>query len=340
MNDEKNNMVVIKPADLHPPETTTAPLSDMLNEVKHPACEQRTRWRCNSLFSSDVRILGSAQNDKGTDVLERERFSRSLVPTRVGGFTLLEVLSALAILGLVSSSVLLVIDRCVGSAADSALRREAFELARENLEAVLVRDSVEETIEYGASEKYADVSWQTVIEAFPEPIGGQMWLRAVCSAEYTDSKGQSQKVELAHWIAKLTEQQAGQLIDAEELERLEVEQVLPSAKDAADYAGVDSDTIDQWVENGLVLTGDGRFIKYNLDVFVKGQGDPSNEEKAKQVLSIEELAMAMRTMQRGLDDADSESQGSGADPLTGLSYEELQKMDIGEVVELLRQRQK
>ncbi|MBP7051814.1 MAG: prepilin-type N-terminal cleavage/methylation domain-containing protein [Phycisphaerae bacterium] len=339
MNDGKNNTVGVKRTDLHPPETGTAPRSVMLNEVKHPAREPQTRRGCSSLFSSDAQILRCAQGDKGTDALNCWQSSCNRTFARVGGFTLLEVMTALAILGLVSSSVLLVIDRCVGSAADSALRREAFELARENLEAVLVRDSVEETIEYGTSEKYADVSWQTVIEAFPEPVSGQMWIRAICSAEYTDSKGQSQKVELTHWIAKLTEQQAGQLIDTEELERLEVEQVLPSAKDAADYAGVDADTIDQWVENGLVLTGDGRFVKYNLDVFVKSQGDPSDEEKAKQVISIEELAMAMRTMQRGLEDADSESQGSGVDPLTGLSYEELQKMDIGEVVELLRQKQ-
>jgi len=256
---------------------------------------------------------------------------------RVRGFTLLEVLTALAILGLVSSSVLLVVDRCVSSAADSALRMEAFELARENLEQVLIRDSVAETVDYGRSEKYPDVTWQTVIEAFPEPVEGQMWIRAVCSAEYTDSKGESRKVELVHWLAALTDQQASQIMDDEDMERLEAEQAIATAQDAADYAGVDAETIAQWVEDGLLTTEDGRFIKYNLDLFTKSQGKPSDEEKGKQVQSLEELAMALRTIQKGANQS-GESQDSGIDPLTGASYEELEKMDVGEVIELLRQR--
>jgi hypothetical protein len=233
--------------------------------------------------------------------------------------------------------VLVVVDRCVSSAADSALRMEAFELARENLEQVLVRDTVEETVDYGRSEKYPDVTWQTVIEAFPEPVEGQMWIRAVCSAEYTDSKGESRKVELVHWLAALTDQQASQIMDDEDMERLEAEQAIATAQDAADYAGVDAETIAQWVEDGLLTTEDGRFIKYNLDLFTKSQGKPSDEEKGKQVQSLEELAMALRTIQKGANQS-GESQDSGIDPLTGASYEELEKMDVGEVIELLRQR--
>ena len=82
------------------------------------------------------------------------------------GFTLLEVLAALAILALASSSVMIVIDRCVASASDSTLRMEAFELVRENLEKILILDAVEESADYGTSDKYPDISWQTVIEGF------------------------------------------------------------------------------------------------------------------------------------------------------------------------------
>ncbi|MEN6578274.1 MAG: prepilin-type N-terminal cleavage/methylation domain-containing protein [Phycisphaerales bacterium] len=253
------------------------------------------------------------------------------------GFTLVEVVTALAILGLVSSSVLLVVDRCVSSAADSSLRMEAFELARENMEQALIRDSVEESVDYGRSEKYADVTWQTVIEAFPEPVNGQMWIRAVCSAEYKDSQDETQKVELVHWIAALTDQQASQIMDDEDLERLEADQAIPTAEQAAEYAGVDAQTLAQWVENGLLTAEDGRFIKYNIDLFTENQGNPSVEEKAKQVKSLEELAMALRTIQKGASQS-GESQGSGIDPLTGVSYEELEKMDVGEVIELLRQK--
>ena len=255
----------------------------------------------------------------------------------IAGFTLIEVLTALAILGLVCSSVLVVIDRCVDSAADSSLRMEAFRLARENLEKVLVSDSLEESVEYGTSDQYSDVTWQTVIEAFPEPVSGQMWVRAVCTAEYADSKGENQKVELVHWITKLTDQQAGELVDDEAMAQLEAEQILATAEEAAKYAGISVETLQQWVENGLVTTEDDRFIKYNLDVFTKRQGEPSAEEKARQVESIQELAMALRTMQKGVEEG---ADGSGDNPLTGVSPEELEKMDIGEVIELLKKRQK
>jgi prepilin-type N-terminal cleavage/methylation domain-containing protein len=253
------------------------------------------------------------------------------------GFTLLEVLTGLAILALVSSSVLVVIDRCVASAANSSLRMEAFSLVRENLEQVLVRDSVDESIEYGTSDKYPDISWQTVVEAFPEPIGGQMWVRAVCSAEYEDSQGQAQKIELTHWIAKLTEQQAGELMNDEELAALETEQSLETAEEAAKYARVDVETIEEWIEAGLKTTEDDGFIKYNLDLFVQSKGNPAAEEKAEQVESVKELAMKLRTMQ---DDQGEGAEGSGKDPLTGLSSEELEKMDPGQVMDRLKKRQK
>lgn len=255
----------------------------------------------------------------------------------IAGFTLLEVLTSLAILALASSSVLIVIDRCVASAANSALRMEAFSLARENLEQVLVRDSVEESIEYGTSDTYTDISWQTVIEAFPEPVSGEMWVRAVCSAEYTDSAGETQKVELVHWIAELTDQQTGQLLDDESLAKLEVEQFLATEEDAAAYAHINVETLQQWVENGLVMTEDGGFIKYNLDFFVESQGDPSVRDKARQVESVRELAMALRTMQKELEEGVGGS--GGEDSATGLSPGELEKMDTGEIMEMLRQRQ-
>jgi len=262
-------------------------------------------------------------------------------PFRVGAFTLIEVLTALAILGLASSSVLLVINRCVASAANSALRMEAFKLARENLEKVLVADTLEETVEYGASEEYPDISWQTVIEAFPEPIGGKMWARAVCSAEYTDSHGESQKVELVHWIAELSDRQADQLVESEDLELLEIEQVLATAEEAASYAGVDLDTLDQWVKSGLRMTEDGAFLKYNLDLFIESKGDPTQEEKAKQVDSIMELAMVLRTMQKELEEgAGAPGQTGGREPTDGLTQEQLEKMSAGEVMELLKQKQR
>ncbi len=246
------------------------------------------------------------------------------------GFTLLEVIAALAILGLAASSVLIVIDRCVCSASDSALRMEAFGLARENLEKILARDSVDEIVEYGTSERYSGVSWQTVVEGFPEPVTGQMWVRAVCSAEYVDSKGETQRIELAHWIAQLTDQQAGQLVGQQDLEKLAVEQVIETDKEAATYAKVDADTLAQWLENGLVKTDDDKFLRYNLDVFIQTQGNPTAEQKAQQVESVRELAMKLRTEEKG-------SEQTGA---AGLSNEQLEKLSPSQVMDLVNKRQK
>ena len=86
--------------------------------------------------------------------------------TRIKAFSLVEVLMAVAILALTCSSVLVVIERCVTSAAESALRMRAFEVARENMEQLLASASVKESIEYGQSEKYPDIGWQTVVETF------------------------------------------------------------------------------------------------------------------------------------------------------------------------------
>jgi prepilin-type N-terminal cleavage/methylation domain-containing protein len=246
------------------------------------------------------------------------------------GFTLLEVIAALAILGLAASSVLIVIDRCVSSASDSALRMEAFVLARENLEKILARDSVDETVEYGTSEKYPDVSWQTVIEGFPEPVSGQMWVRVVCSAQYVDSTGETQRIELTHWITQLTDQQAGQLVGQQGLEKLEVEQVIKTDKEAATYAKVDVDTVAQWVETGLVKTDDDMFLRYNLDVFIQTQGNPTPEQKAQQVKSVRELAMKLRIEQKALEQ-------TGA---TGLSNEQLEKMSPSQIMDLVNKRLK
>ena len=224
------------------------------------------------------------------------------VPQREAGFSLLEVLAALAILALASLSVLVVIDRCLASASDSTMRMEAFELVRENLEKILVMETVEETVDFGTSEKYPSISWQTVIEGFPEPVTGQMWVRAVCSADYRDSKEETQKIELVHWLSQLTDQQAGQMISQQELEKLEVEQTMKTDEEAAAYAKIDTDTLRKWVADGLVKTPENGFLRYNLDIFILSKGSPTPEEKAEQVDSVKALAMKLKMEQKRLEE--------------------------------------
>jgi prepilin-type N-terminal cleavage/methylation domain-containing protein len=272
----------------------------------------------------------------GDNANHQSLINRRSTRSHAGGFSLLEVLTALGILALVSSSVLLVINRCLDATADSALRMEAFLLARGNLEQILVSDSVEEMAEYGTSDEYPDISWQTVVEGFPDATTGQLWVRAVCSAEYMDSTGETQTVELVHWITELTDEQAGQLVQEEDLEQLEAEQLILTVEDAADYAGVDSETIEQWVENGLLTTADGSFIRYNLDLFMEGGGDPTEQEKAEQVESIQELAMKLRMEQEG--DFGGPLGPGGEDSRQGRSDEQIGEMDAGELMNRLRER--
>ncbi len=256
---------------------------------------------------------------------------------RTGAFTLLEVITALAILAFASSSVLFVINRCMTTAANSNFQMEAFRLTRENLEKLLTSDTLSEQVEYGTSDRYPDISWQTVVEAFSEPVTGQMWLRAVCSAEYTDPAGKTQTVELVHWITTLTDQQAEQLLGEEDLETLAAEQLLDTTEDAAAYAGVEPETIEGWMENGLLTNEDGAFIKHNLDIYVRSQGNPTEEEKELQVDSIEALALArQQALGQTGDESDLGMGRDGIDPATGLPYDQLENMEVGEVMELLQ----
>ena len=143
----------------------------------------------------------------------------------------------------------------------------------------------------------------------------------------------------SHWITTLTDQQAEELLDDEDLETLAAEQLLDTVEGAARYAGVDADTIGQWVENGLLTTADGAFIKHNLDIYVRSHGDPTDEEKALQVESIAALAlMRQETAGRSGRETDTSTPSSGVDPATGLRYDELEKMEVPEVMELLRSR--
>jgi prepilin-type N-terminal cleavage/methylation domain-containing protein len=247
-------------------------------------------------------------------------------------FTLVEVMAALSILALISSSVLVVINRCVTSGADSALSMQAFEVARENMERLLALQSVEETVEYGDSDIYPEITWQTVVETFYEPINSRMWLRGVCSAQYIDSEGQEQTVELTHWLTDLTKNQLLDVMTREDEEGQLASQLIATIEEAADYAGVDVQTIEDWLENGLLKIGDGSFVGMNLDIYQINNGQPSAEDKKLQVKSEAELIKLME--QQGMLDGGQDE----IDPRTGLPYEELKDMDISEVWDLMKNR--
>jgi type II secretory pathway pseudopilin PulG len=119
---------------------------------------------------------------------------------------------ALIILGVICSSVLLIFKQSLYGLAQSRLRVEAFEVARENMDNLLAQGSVGEMIDYGISEKYPAIEWETLVEPFTPPSGEKMWVRAVCSASYRDSNDQPQKVELTYWLTDVPKDVAAKIL--------------------------------------------------------------------------------------------------------------------------------
>jgi len=260
--------------------------------------------------------------------------------TRMRAFTLVEVSAALIILGIVSSSTVLVISRCMTSGTNSMLRMQAFEIARENMEKLLASDVLEETADYGQSEQYPGIEWETTVETFYEPITARMWVRGVSLARYYDIEQQEQTVEMTHWLTDVTKDQLLEMMSDPNSESEQFsEQLIESVEDAALYAGVEVETIEQWLDNGMQVLDDGSFVKGNLDIYKASSGNPSPEDQRRQVDSMADLA----EQQRKLDDIlhPGKQEGPGAvDPKTGLTYEELEQMDFSDIYELMKERER
>jgi type II secretory pathway pseudopilin PulG len=273
---------------------------------------------------------------------------REIRNRKAGAFSLPEIVAALMILAFISTGVLVVLNRCVASAADSALRMQAFEVARENMEKLLTADSVKQISEFGISDKYREIKWQTVVESFYEPITERVWVKGVCSAEYTDSAGETQTVELTHWLTDVTKQQLIELLKQQQDEQEQIAarvsaMVINTVEEAAEYAGVDVETVEEWVDNGMLTTEDGSFVKQNIDIFKESDGNPEPEVKSQQVESTEQLTEQARQESSETKPADDETKPTEPEtptdddwknqiePITGLTYGELAEMDFWEI---------
>ena len=139
-------------------------------------------------------------------------------PLAKSAFTMVEVVAALMLLTAILSSVLVLMNRYTASMIDLQLRAEAFELARGNMEQLLAETKLSDIVEFGDSETHPDIEWQTLVEPFYEPVTNRMWIRAVCSAGFTDSKGEFENIELEHWITNLTAAQVKQIVAQQQVE--------------------------------------------------------------------------------------------------------------------------
>ena len=261
--------------------------------------------------------------------------------TKEKAFSLVEVLTALAILAMICSSVLVVIDRSTASAANSMQRMHAFEVARENMEKLLSSASVKEGVEYGDSNNYPDIAWETTVETFYEPITARMWIRGVCSAKYNDPNGQEQTIELEHWLTDLTKEQLLQIMKRDEEKQDDGEgDLIATLEEAAEYASVDAETIQQWLDNGLLTLEDGSFVKSNLDIFIRGKGNPSDDDKKQQIKTKAELKNNKTNQSDKATGAGQKGQKDEIDPKTGLPYSELEQMDFTQIWDLMKSRQR
>ena len=217
---------------------------------------------------------------------------RTTCHARRAAFTLVESMASVALLAFIGASVWLVLERCTASAADSIQRMRAFEIAHENMEKLLGSDSVQEKTEYGISEKFQDIRWQTSVESFYEPATSSMWARAVCSAEYTDSGGEPKNVELACWLTGLTAAQSAQLAARAAMQKqLLAEDIITTEELAAEYAGVDASTIQQWVKNSMPMTESGEYLKPWLDLYLQTDGNPTEQDRQDTLAEYPELSI-------------------------------------------------
>ncbi len=256
--------------------------------------------------------------------------------TREKGFSLVEVVAALAILAFVSTSVLVVLNRYMASAADSVLRMQAFEVARKNMEELLTSDSVAESVEYGDSDRYPDIQWQTTVEAFYEPLTARMWIQAICSTEYTDSAGEVQAVELTHWLTDLTKAQLLQILAQRQEEQEQLTgQAIETLEEAAEYAGVDEQTIQQWVDNGMLKTEDGGYVMNQLDLYKDSGGKPTIEDRMR--LDPDKIVPVDKKPKQGeRPEPDKQRQPDDAvKTICGYTMEELNQMSFEQIWQIL-----
>ena len=126
-------------------------------------------------------------------------------PRKTGkGFTLMEMAAALVIIALMTTSVVVVMNQCIGRTTNYKLRAAAFRIARDNMEKLLNTKTMSESAEFGVSDLNPEIQWETVVEVFNEPIGSAMWLQARSSASYMDTNGEQQTIEFTQWLTGLT----------------------------------------------------------------------------------------------------------------------------------------
>jgi hypothetical protein len=162
-----------------------------------------------------------------------------------------------------------------------------------------------------------------------------MWVQAICSAEYTDSEEELQTVELTHWLTDVTKGQLLKILaqQQDEIEQL-ADQVIETLEEAAEYAGVDAQTMQQWMDNGMLTTQDGYYIKGQLDLYMNSNGTPTAEDRAQQAkIDAEIIKQAKEQASQEKRAQESKQTGKPAEEPTyeGYTMKELEQMSLEEL---------
>ena len=119
----------------------------------------------------------------------------------------------------------------------------------------------------------------------------------------------------------------------EEVDERLAPQLIETIEDAAIYAGVSPDTIQEWLNNGMLTDENDSFIKNNLDLFKLNNGNPSDTDKKNLQIESEEDLQRLRAKQN------KEELQNEIDPTTGLTYGQIELMDIQEIWDILKKKQ-
>ncbi len=161
----------------------------------------KSRQSVEIFFEISIKTMAQIRDNKFRITFKKRR-----------GFTVLESLMAVLVIGFVVSSVMVIMANSISSLADLKLRTEAFEIARDNLEQILASDNVTEVSDSGTSDINPEIEWETSIKADQaSSTDATIWVKAKSSASYTDSKGELQTVEFEQWITSLNKTQAKQI---------------------------------------------------------------------------------------------------------------------------------
>ena len=81
------------------------------------------------------------------------------------------------------------------------------------------------------------------------------------------------------------------------------DEVIETLAEAAEYAGVDEATIEQWEEDEMRITEDGYYVKSELDLYKSTGGKPTIEDRSRHAQT---LAKAKKERARSQSDKGQE----------------------------------